>query len=318
VEESLETIFSRYHETVDRLEWASPFVLPGWMKAWWDTFSPCSELRLISVRRSGQTIGVAPLQIEDRTGRFIGSPDVCDHVDLVVATDQKKEFCEFLLSRLKSEGVDHLDLGPVRPDSVVMTALLPMAREQGLPASAIAEDTLCELALPASWDGYLALLSGKQRHEARRKLRRLEESRSYAFRMLDDPTTVSSAVDEFLVLFRQNREDKARFMDERMEVFFRSLAAGVPAMRIGFLDVDGMPAAAVWCCDHRSTRYLYNSGYDGDLRHLSVGILCKLLSIREGIGRRLKAYDFLKGNETYKRQLGGKPVPVYRCRIDLT
>lgn len=318
VEETLETLSSRHQETVNHLEWASPFVLPGWMKAWWGTFSPGSELRLFSVKENGQTIGVAPLQTEGRSARLIGSPDVCDHLDLVVAADKKKEFCEFLLTRLKSEGVDHLDLGPVRPDSVVMTALLPTAREQGLSAEAVAEDVLFELALPASWEGYLALLSGKQRHEARRKLRRLEESRSYAFRMLDGAEAISSAVDEFLVLFRQNREDKARFMDQRMEIFFRSLAAGVPETRIGFLDVDGMPAAAVWCCDHRSTRYLYNSGYDEDLRHLSVGILCKLLSIREGIGRRLKTYDFLKGKETYKRQLGGKPVPICRCRIDLS
>jgi CelD/BcsL family acetyltransferase involved in cellulose biosynthesis len=177
---------------------------------------------------------------------------------------------------------------------------------------------LFELALPASWDGYLTLLSGKQRHEVRRKLRRLEESGAHAFRMLDEPERVSHGIDDFLVLFRQNREDKARFMDERMEVFFRSLADSVPEMRIGFLDVDGMPAAAVLCCDYRFTRYLYNSGYDAALGHLSVGILCKLLSIREGMARELKAYDFLKGDETYKRQLGGKPVPIYRCRIDLS
>ncbi len=318
VEETLETISSRYLETVDRLEWASPFVLPGWMKAWWNTFSPASELRLFSVKENGQTIGVAPLQTEGRTARLIGSSDVCDHLDLVVAADKKTEFCAFLMNCLKSEGVDHLDLGPVRPDSVVMTALLPMAREQGFPITTLPEDTSFELALPSSWDGYLTLLSAKQRHEVRRKLRRLAESRSYAFRILEGPETVSSVVDDFLVLFRQNREDKARFMDTRMEVFFRSLAAGVPEMRIGFLDVDGMPAAAVLCCDFRSTRYLYNSGYDGNLGHLSVGILCKLLSIQESIVSRLKAYDFLKGDETYKRQLGGKPVPIYRCRIDLT
>ena len=288
------------------------------MKAWWDTFSPRSELRLLSVKEGGQTIGVAPLQTEDGTARLIGSADVCDHLDLVAAADKKREFCEYLISRLKNEGIDHLDLGPVRPDSVIMTVLLPMAREQGLPATAIGEDTLFELALPPSWDGYFSLLSGKHRHEVRRKLRRLAESGPYAFRMLDSPEAVRSGVDDFLVLFRQNREDKARFMDERMEGFFRSLAAGVPEMRIGFLDVDGMPAAAVWCCDLRSTRYLYNSGYDGRLGHLSVGILCKLLSIQESIARRLNAYDFLKGDETYKRQLGGKPVRIYRCRIDLS
>jgi CelD/BcsL family acetyltransferase involved in cellulose biosynthesis len=49
---------------------------------------------------------------------------------------------------------------------------------------------------------------------------------------------------------------------------------------------------------------------------LSVGILCKILSIQDAISRGLAKYDFLKGNETYKRQLGGRAVPVYHCRIE--
>jgi hypothetical protein len=158
----------------------------GLMKAWWNTFSPRSNCVCSPCSRTDRPSD-RPLQTEGRTARLIGSSDVCDHLDLVVAADKKKEFCEFLMNRLKSEGVDHLDLGPVRPDSVVMTALLPMAREKGLPATAVAEDVLFELPLPASWDGYLALLSGKQRHEIRRKLRRLEESKAHAFRMLDEP-----------------------------------------------------------------------------------------------------------------------------------
>ncbi|MGE5256606.1 MAG: GNAT family N-acetyltransferase [Hyphomicrobiales bacterium] len=318
MEETLATLPKRHQETEDRLVWGSPFVLPGWIKAWWNTFTPSSELRLVSVKQNGRVIGIAPLRTEGRTACLVGSSDVCDHLDLVVAADQKREFCEFLLNRLKSEGLDHLELEPVRPDSVIMTTLLPVARERGFPTTAVAEDVLFELALPGSWDSYLTLLSGKQRHEVRRKLRRLEEGRPHRFRMLDDPEGLSRGINDFLVLFRQNREDKARFMDERMEAFFRSLAASLPEMRIGFLDVDEMPAAAVLCCDLHSTRYLYNSGYDAGLRHLSVGILSKLLSIREGIQRGLQSYDFLKGDETYKRQLGGKPVQIYRCRVDLS
>ncbi len=124
-------------------------------------------------------------------------------------------------------------------------------------------------------------------------------------------------MDDFLVLFRQNREDKAAFMSAPMEAYFRLLAEYVPGMRIGFLDVDGSPAAGVLCCDHGGTRFLYNSGYDNHRGQLSVGILCKIFSIRESIARGLKRYDFLKGNEVYKRQLGGRPVPIYSCRIDL-
>ena len=48
-----------------------------------------------------------------------------------------------------------------------------------------------------------------------------------------------------------------------------------------------------------------------------MGLACKLLSIRDAIERGLATYDFLKGNEAYKHRLGGIPVPLVQCRIDL-
>lgn len=300
-----------------RLKWPSPFVLPGWMRAWQEVFAPQAELWIRSFQKGETVVGVAPLLVENRTARLIGGPDVCDHLDLAAA-GRTGEFCRAFLDYAKVEGIERLELNPLRPDSAVMKALAPAAREKGYAVSIREEDLLFEVELPGSWDEYLQALTGKQRHEVRRKLRRLENSAAAEFRVLEDPASVRAAMDDFFVLFRQNREDKAAFMSDRMESYFRLLAEYVPGMRIGFLDVDGTPAAGVLCCDHEGTRYLYNSGYDNNLAPLSVGILCKILSIRESIARGLKRYDFLKGNEIYKRQLGGKPVPIYRCQIELS
>ena len=51
---------------------------------------------------------------------------------------------------------------------------------------------------------------------------------------------------------------------------------------------------------------------------LNVGLLSKVLSIRDAIQSGLRTYDFLKGDEAYKRRLGGRPLPLYRCRVELT
>jgi len=299
------------------LECPAPFVQPGWMRAWQEVFAPRASLWIRSFRSGERVVGIAPLRVESGTARLIGDADVCDHLDLVCAAAHRKEFCSALLDHLKSSGIDRLELNPLRPDSLVMEGLVPAARAKGCAVSIAEENVLFEMRLPESWEDYLQSLSGKQRHEARRKLRRLENAVDAGFRLVQEPAAVRSAVNDFLLLFRQNRQDKAVFMDDRMESYFRLLAEHVSGTRIGFLDVDGMPAAAVWCCDHDGTRYLYNSGYDAHLSHLSVGILCKLLSIRDAIARGFGTYDFLKGDEVYKRQLGGRPVPIYRCRIEL-
>jgi CelD/BcsL family acetyltransferase involved in cellulose biosynthesis len=316
--DSFESVSGNLKTVGSQLKFEAPFVLPGWMRAWQEVFAPRACLWIRSLWKAGRMVGLAALRVEDGTARLIGDADVCDHLDLVCTAGQRSEFCDALLDYLKAAGIRRLDLSPLRPDSVVIQALVPEARKKGYAASLTTEDVLFEMALPATWEDYLRTLSGKQRHEVRRKLRRLETHAAAAFHLVQTPTAVCAALSDFLALFRQNRPDKAAFMDARMEAYFRRLAEYVPETRIGFLSVDGRPAAAVWCCDFDGTRYLYNSGYDAGRSHLSVGILCKILSIRDAISRGLTKYDFLKGEEAYKLRLGGRPVPIYRCRIELS
>jgi CelD/BcsL family acetyltransferase involved in cellulose biosynthesis len=316
--ETFESLSDCLKTTGSRLQFEAPFVLPGWMRAWQEVFAPRASLRVRSLRMAGRVVGLAPLLVEEGTARLIGDAGICDHLDLVSSAGQRREFCDALLDHLKAAGIRHLDLNPLRPDSVVMQVLAPEARARGYAVSITAEDVLFEMGLPATWEDYLCMLSGKQRHEVRRKLRRLETHAGTGFHLVQGPPAIRAALSDFLTLFRQNRPDKAAFMDDRMEAYFRLLAEYVPETRIGFLAVDRRPAAAVWCCDFGGTRYLYNSGYDAGFSHLSAGLLCKILSIRDGIDRGLVKYDFLKGEEAYKHRLGGRPVPIYRCRIELS
>ena len=316
--ETIESVAGCLESSAGALACPAPFVEPGWMRAWQAVFAPLASLWIRSFRLDAGVVGMAPLRVEAGTARLIGDADVCDHLDLVCAAGCREEFCSALLDHLKAGGIERLELNPLRPDSLVLEALVPAARARGWAVSISQENVLFEMSLPGSWEDYLERLSGKQRHEVRRKLRRLDNAADARFRLVQEPAAPGAAVDDFLRLFRRNRQKKAVFMDDRMQAYFRLLAEHVPGTRIGFLDVDGTPAAAVWCCDHGDTRYLYNSGYDARLSHLSVGILCKILSIRDAIAHGLATYDFLKGDEVYKRQLGGRPVPIYNCRIDLT
>jgi len=316
--ETFESLSGCLKTTGSRLQFEAPFMLPGWMRAWQEVFAPQAFLWIRSLRKSGRMVGLAPLLVEEGTARLIGDAGVCDHLDLVCSAGLRREFCDALLDHLEAAGIRQLDLNPLRPDSVVIQALAPEARTRGHAVSITEEDVLFEMELPATWDDYLRILSGKQRHEVKRKLRRLETHAGTGFHLVQEPPAIRAALSDFLALFRQNRPDKAAFMDGRMEAYFRLLAEYVPETQIGFLAVDGRPAAAVWCCDFGGTRYLYNSGYDAGYSHLSLGLLCKILSIRDGIARGLVKYDFLKGEEAYKHRLGGRPVPIYRCRIEIS
>ena len=84
-----------------------------------------------AVRQGEKIIGIAPLQVRDTTASIIGSADVCDYLDLVVAPGVEKDFFSVLLDDLRQKGINHLDLGPLRPDSTVLTNLVDIAQNWG-------------------------------------------------------------------------------------------------------------------------------------------------------------------------------------------
>jgi len=319
--ETLDSIFAHWRQTDSFLTWNCLFVLPVWLKPWWDNFGGNAKLYLLSIRHEGRIIGIAPLQRSDDTVRLIGDENVCDNLDFIVAREKSAEFYRILLNHLKQDGVKRLELQPVREDSSVMAQLLPMAEKTGCRSSSEGHDISYELALPGSWDDYLTLLSGKERHEIRRKLRRLHEAGQMSYRLVEDASSIKKEMEAFLELFRSYRSDKTEFMNGRMVSFFKELAEALKEARIlklFFLELDKKPIAATMCFDYHSTMYLYNNGYDKRFGSLSVGMLSKVLSIKESIQSGKKTYDFLKGAEVYKIRLGGQPIELYRCLIDLS
>ncbi len=319
-QESFDSLASYWSDPGYGLDWNSVFVLPAWLKVWWREFGSGNELYLSAVRQSNEIIGIAPLLLRKGEASIVGSPDVCDYLDFVVVPDRERDFFNVLLDELSHRGINHLDLKPLRPDSTVLTSLSDVAQTRGCQVLTSPEDVSLELDLPATWEEYLGSLTGKQRHELKRKLRRLGEAGEANYRSVKDVPGVQRTLDTFLKMFTESRQDKATFMTAPMESFFRSLAdtmARAGLLRLGILELDGLPTAMIMFFDYNGCIYLYNSGYDARYSSLSAGLLCKVLSIRESIQEGKKRFDLLKGDETYKYHLGGREVPLYSCQISL-
>ncbi len=319
-QESFDSIATYWTDSSRHLRWDSVFVLPSWLKVWWQEFGSGSELYLSTVKQGETIIGIAPLLVREGKVSIIGSADVCDYLDFVVARGMERDFFTILLNDLGQKGINHLDLRPLRPDSTVLTNLVGIAQNQEYEVVCNLVDVCLELDLPSTWDEYLGILTGKQRHEVRRKLRRLWEAGSVDYHTIEDSAAVHDIMDTFLELFSKSRQDKATFMTAKMESFFRSMAdtmAKAGLLRLGILELDAVPAAMVMCFDYNDCVYVYNSGYDPRYSSLSVGLLSKVLCIKDGIHRGRKRVDFLKGAEAYKYHLGGKEIPLYSCQITI-
>ena len=318
--DSLEGLGAIRADSGQKLSWPL-FVLPAWLKVWTESFGTGgNELFIRTVRQDGDVIGVAPLMRQGDTALFIGDTSVCDYQDIIVAPGREPDFCGALLDDLKANGVRELDLAHVRPDAAVMTALAPLAERRGLRVTRDQEAVSYEMDLPKSFDEYLESLTSKQRHEVRRKLRRIGESGNIQYRSITNGAAVPAVMDKFFQMFVESRRDKAEFMTERMKSFFISLAgamAKIGLLNLGILELDSRPVAQIMSFDYNGSLYLYNSGYDPEYTSLSAGLLSKVMAIKESIERGKACFDFLKGAEVYKGHLGGREVPLYRCKIAL-
>jgi CelD/BcsL family acetyltransferase involved in cellulose biosynthesis len=298
--------------------WNCIFVLPPWLEVWWHDFGSEAELYLGAIRKGGTIAGIAPLLLRGAEASFLGSTDLCDYLDFVIVPGKEVDFFNILLDDLQGRGIRRLNLRPLKPNSSVLTYLVNIAKNRNYDVSRRVEDVSLELDLPPTWQEYLNTLTQKQRHEVNRKLRRLGEAGDVNYRVVEDSNSLLDSMDLFLRLFRQSRKDKAIFLTNQIESFFRSLVeatARSELLRFGILELNASPAAVVMYFDYNNSVFLYNNGYDPGHSFLSVGLISKVLCLKDSIERGRSKFDFLKGAEEYKYRLGGKEITLYRCDI---
>jgi len=290
----------------------------SWCEAWWRHFGEGSELYLGAVTDQKDVIGIAPLRLKDGVLHFIGSDNVCDFLDFIVAPGKEDVFFTALRQHLVRSNYKTLDLAPLLPDSTAhrWIATIPPGSERGTVCTE--DEVTVALDLPPDLPSYLALLDSKQRHEILRKERRLLEEGEVAYEV--KPQAAAEEVEVFLDFFRESREDKNRFLTTGMESFFRDIIARAAldhTLRLGILKLNRVHIAATLCFDYRDEIYLYNSGYNPAYRPLSAGLLSKYYSIRDSIENNKRRYDFLRGAERYKYHLGGSETQLFRCIINI-
>ena len=250
--------------------------------------------------------GVAALaRDDDGTITFAGG-ELTDYQDVVAKPVDVSAVAESLAEWIAAERTPRVLLEFVPEESATVDALAGVLASAGYDVQIDRLVTAPRLTLPDSFETYVQGLGKKERHELRRKLRGLETGRRVAFRFAAEGDR-ASAFDRFVALHRRSRGEKAEFMTEEIERFFRDVADTLAArgwLRLGVLNVDGEDAAVLFAFAYEGTFALYNAAYDVALAPLSVGIACHAYAIRAAIDEGLRTYDFLRGGEPYKYDLG--------------
>ena len=314
--------FHEIREEWEKLLSASPvnslFLTPHWQEAWWDTFSGGKGMAGFYIRDTNGVAAIASLSRTGDTLSFVGNQDTFDYNDFMVSPGYEDVFFDALLCRMKEQSCDGLELFSLVESSPTLTHLPAAAQGNGYLVEVEQEDVTFGIELPATWDDYLSALTKKDRHELRRKLRRLESSVKWRWYSVTGPEEVEGRLGDFIRLMRLSRADKDQYMTPERERFFQRVTnrmAQLGLLKLFFMEIDGRPVATSLCFDYAHTRLLYNSGYDPDYGYYSVGLLLNALCLREAIEQGLGFFDFLRGAEPYKHHLGGRERKLYQMVV---
>ena len=300
----------------------SPFLSPRFLLPWHRAFGRGCDVRV--ARWAPDGCSDEGLLFLCRCGEggwtFLGGEQVADYLDALVAPVHAEAFWREFLER----GLPALGGGPLKLPGLVEGApalsLLPaICRDMGLPCSVEEMDRAPFVSLPGSFEEYLGRLGKKERHELRRKMRRAGELLpGLGFRVTRTPGELANDLPSFVELHRKSHPAKETFMDEAMAVFFREVAEGFLAsgrLRLAFLSTQGVDVASVFQFRTDGALLLYNSGYDPLLRAANPGLVLIARSIGQAIDEGCSEYDFLRGTERYKYDLGGVDRVVYRLTV---
>lgn len=289
----------RWADLVDSMAFPTPFHSMEWLDSWAETVGRRAQPYVILVWQGNDLVGAAPM--------------VRKRGPIPVIRSMAMGPSDYLhpLSRSDADGVETAiaDFVRSREDLTFDFHQLREPAEWGLgfDRTLVREQAQClALDLPPSYDSYLQVIGKSLRYDANRLASKSLMGRGAKVLVADE-----SNVGDYLATFFDLHS--ARWRKRGLPgAFFGRLVAlhrvwAPRALRRGMLglnilEVDGKPAGAIYTMRRGSTCFFYQAGMDPSAKGFSPGSILVADAIRRSIEDGLVRFDFMRGDEDYKRR----------------
>jgi CelD/BcsL family acetyltransferase involved in cellulose biosynthesis len=286
-----------------RAEWAklaeqsgNVFATWEWHRTWWDAFGHGRRLMVTALREEqGTTRGLLPLYLwakrPFRIARFVGNR-AGDQLGPICASGEERPIGRSLQAVLSSGACDVI-LGEQLPADSAWSKRLHgrVLRREGSPV----------LRFHGSWEESTRHWTTHLRQQLRRKERRLADRFEMRVRTITQSSDLEPALDTFFELHRARWAAGTGFAER--EAFHRKFARRAFEkgwLRLRFAELDGEPVAVHLSFQFCGVESLYQTGWDPDYAHTSVGTLLLVDVMRRAHADGMQEFRFLRGSEPYK------------------
>jgi CelD/BcsL family acetyltransferase involved in cellulose biosynthesis len=311
---------ARWNELLERSGSSSVFLTWEWIELWWQVFGRELAACVLLAEEDGRWIGVAPLMIAPhpvaggrhlRTLKFIGQggDTLAEHLDFIVERGREPAVIAAFADQL---------CGPLRRqwDALLLERVVmsspnggPFAKrmlEHGVKVITRNEQPSPYLLLPASMDALLAAKSSNFRYQYQRSRKRLHGLADVTLRRAGQELSVEEAIDVLADLNRARwQEAGSSFRTDDYRRFHIALAqrfADRGWLWLAVLTVAGEPIAARYDFAYGGKAWCMQGGWDPKRQDLNPGTLMTGEVIAWAIAQGLREYDFLCGEDHYKRR----------------
>ena len=303
-----------------------------WMYSWWESYHRTGELAIVVVEdATGRWLGVAPWFISTsasrgRVVRILGSGTACsDYVSIAVRPGLETIMAEQLANLMAGgdpifANVDLYEFEGHGRHDPMLDALTYLIADDF--ANVVTEEISgsWRSELTDDWKSFDQQLKKSFRRKTKKAIRRLE-SEDFRATVHWAPESIETVWPVFVDLHQRRRISLGQpgcFADPRFEKFLKTASmrlAESAESQINLIFHKDQPLACNLEFAAGNTIYMYQTGLDPDQMQLEPGHITFCWAIRESIDRHYRWFDFLRGDEPYKKLWNSERIPLYRTRL---
>jgi len=313
-----------WNRLVDASIYPNVFQRWEWVSTWWKWFGEGCTPHVICVSDGLDVVAILPLYgATNRQSSILrrtvlrpigcGGPTCPEYLGPILHRGCVKESIEKIVRYLASveAGWDVIALPDVPPDDQGTRSLVAALRAR-FPAVSYPGEVCPYLCLPGTYDALLERVSSNRRQQERRRLRRAAKD----FRVrLETADTLEAIATVFPRLVQLNVSSRGRsgevgpFARTEYAGFHRDvMQALVPKgiARVFLLTLDDMPVAFQYGFVFDNKYSFFQGGFDCRYEAYSPGDVLFQLIFEQLIGEQVGEFDYLRGDEAYKRHFADK------------
>ena len=325
----LEALEGQWNSLLEESE-ARVFQTFEWTSTWWEVIGRSRanrELYIIVMHADGMLVGIAPLFLERvpvfgllryRRLTFIGR-DTSDYLDILARRGWELKVVENLAAHLIEcrRTFDVLLLEDITDSSPTHERLATILLEHGFAGNRFLSEYCPRTHFGRSWEETAATFPKSHRNRLLRRMQTVTEESGLDFEHVTDPAEVPGAMDEFIAMHQARWNvlgHQGVFGDTATDRFHREVAPRLHRrgwLYLAFFTRKGQRLVGDYGLVFRDecATYLGGSAGDPELMRLSPGNVLLMTIMKQCHSMNIRIYDFLRGTERYKYNLGAVDVP---------